>query len=136
MADGLLRRKVADAGLQVEVDSAGTANYHVGEAPDSRMRATAASFGFPIDELRARQFTVHDFDNFDLIYAMDGSNFQNILRLARTAEDRQKVKMILDELYPGKKMDVPDPYYGGAQGFTDVFNMLDAATDRILEKLR
>ena len=136
MADGLLRHKVSRAGLKVQVDSAGTANYHVGEAPDSRMRATAQSFGFPIDELRARQFTVRDFDQFDLIYAMDASNYQNILRLARNETDHQKVKMILDEIYPGKKMDVPDPYYGGAQGFTDVFNMLDVATDRILEKLR
>jgi protein-tyrosine phosphatase len=135
MADGLLRKKVADAGLAVEVDSAGTANYHIGEAPDKRMRATAASFGYPIDDLRARQFRVNDFDDFDLIYAMDQSNFQNILRLARNENDVRKVKMILDEIYPGEKMDVPDPYYGGAEGFTHVFNLLDAATDRVLEKL-
>lgn len=135
MADGLLRKKVSDAGLDVFVDSAGTANYHIGEAPDNRMRATAASFGYPIDTLRARQFRVQDFDEFDLIYAMDSSNYQNILRLARKQSDHEKVKMILDEIHPGEKMDVPDPYYGGEEGFTHVFNLLDVATDRILEKL-
>ncbi len=136
MADGLMRKKVADAGLNVIVDSAGTAGYHIGEAPDNRMRATASSFGVPIDDLRARQFQAGDFDAFDLIYAMDNSNYRNILHLARNEEDRQKVHLILNELYPGENMDVPDPYYGGNQGFIDVYNMLDEATDIILEKIR
>lgn len=136
MADGLLRKKVKDAALKVEVDSAGTSNHHSGEAPDPRMRATAKKMGFPIDELRARQFTVADFDNFDLIYAMDSSNYNNILRIARTKEDESKVKLILNELYPNENKAVPDPYYGGEQGFVDVFNMLDKATDVILNNLK
>lgn len=135
MADGLLRKKVREAGLQVFVDSAGTANYHVGEAPDSRMRQTARDFGFPIDDLRARQFVQSDFDEFDLIYAMDSSNFNNISSLARNADDESKVSLILNESDPGKNLNVPDPYYGGEQGFTDVFNMLDEATDIILKKI-
>lgn len=136
MADGLLRKKVLNAGLDVVVDSAGTAGYHIGEAPDTRMRQTARSYGVPIDELRARQFVVSDFDTFDLIYAMDSSNYTNILKLARTPEDEQKVHLILNELHPGKNLNVPDPYYGGEQGFIDVFTMLDQATDVILKKLR
>ena len=136
MADGLLRKKVMNTGLDVIVDSAGTAGYHIGEAPDIRMQQTARSFGFPIDELRARQFVREDFDAFDLIYAMDSSNYDNILKLTRTSEDEEKVHLILNELYPGKNLNVPDPYYGGEQGFIEVFTMLDQATDVILKKLR
>lgn len=135
MADGLLRKKVKEADLQIEVDSAGTSNYHIGEAPDHRMRATAKKLGCPIDELRARQFTVEDFDAFDLIYAMDSSNYNNILALSRNEQDVAKVKLILNEVYPGENRAVPDPYFGGEQGFIDVFNMLDEATDIVLNKL-
>lgn len=136
MADGLLRHKVEKEGLDIYVDSAGTAGYHIGEAPDSRMRATARSFGFPIDNLRARQFQTSDYDEFDLIYVMDQSNRRNVLSLARNADDKAKVKLILNEIDPGKDLEVPDPYYGGEQGFIDVFKMLDQATDIILEKIR
>lgn len=136
MADGLLRKKVADAGLDVTVDSAGTANYHVGAAPDARMRATAASFGYPIDDLRARQFVVDDFDRFDRIYAMDASNYSNILLLARNDADASKVRFLLNEIYPGKNLEVPDPYYGGEQGFIEVFKMLDSATDAVFQSIK
>lgn len=136
MADGLLRKKVKEKGLDVIVDSAGTSGFHAGEKPDNRMMATAKKFGVDLDELRARQFSVNDFDSFDLIYAMDQSNLKNILSLARDNEDKQKVKLILNESAPGSDAEVPDPYYGGEQGFTDVFNMLDEATDRIIEKIK
>lgn len=136
MADGLLRQKVASEKLDVLVDSAGTADCHVGEAPDHRMRATAKKLGCPIDALRARQFTVADFDNFELIYAMDASNYNNILKLSRNESDTAKVKMILNELYPNENRAVPDPYYGGEQGFVDVFNLLDKATDVIINNLK
>jgi protein-tyrosine phosphatase len=136
MADGLLRKKVHDRGMNIFVDSAGTAGYHIGEKPDSRMRATASSFGVDLNELRARQFSVSDFDEFDLIYAMDKSNMRNILKLSRNEEDRKKVALILNESHPGKDLEVPDPYYGGEQGFVDVFHMLDEATDKIMEKIQ
>lgn len=99
------------------------------------MRSTAKKFGVSLEELSARKFDVSDFDDFDLIYAMDRSNKQNILRLARSAADRQKVDLILNVLYPDKDMEVPDPYYGGEQGFIDVYNMLNEATDKIIEKI-
>lgn len=136
LAHGLLRKKVEEIGLNVTVDSAGTSGYHIGEAPDARMRRTAHDFGLSIDDLRARQFTQQDFEDFDLIYAMDKSNFNNILKLASKPSDHEKVKMILDEVSPGYSLDVPDPYFGGDQGFVDVYTMLDEATDIIIQKLQ
>lgn len=135
MADGLMRKKVAENNLDIVVDSAGTSGFHVGEAPDNRMRETAKGRNTPIDDLRARQFSVDDFDDFDSIYAMDSSNLKNILSLSRDENDRQKVKLILNESHPGKDLEVPDPYYGGERGFHEVYDMLDEATDVILEKL-
>ena len=136
LADGLLRKKVAEAGLAVDVDSAGTADYHVGKAPDSRMRATAKSFGCSIDALRARQFVVEDFDRFDRIYVMDKSNRSNVLALARTQADAQKVDLILNLSHPGKDLEVPDPYYGGDEGFIEVYELLDEATDVLMNELQ
>lgn len=136
IADGLLRKKVEEHGLDIEVDSAGTSAHHVGEKPDERMRKTAKSFGTSIDFLRARQFTIEDFDAFDIIYAMDQSNYNNIITLAKNDADKAKVKLFLNELYPNENRAVPDPYFGGKQGFIDVYKMVDATTDKILEKLK
>lgn len=136
MADGLLRKKVESLGLDVIVDSAGTSNFHIGEAPDARMRATARDFDCPIDDLRARQFVVSDYDEFELIYVMDESNYDNVIRLARNDADKSKVKLILNESHPGQNLPVPDPYYGGDKGFIHVYNLLDEATDVIIEKLK
>lgn len=136
LADGLLRKKVIESGLAIEVDSAGTSGFHAGDAPDSRMRATAKELGCPIDDLRSRQFMVNDFDAFDVIYVMDKSNRSNVLSLARNSEDKSKVKMILNESNPSMDLEVPDPYYGGDQGFIDVFNLLDEATNVIISKIK
>lgn len=136
MADGLLRKKVKEHNLPVEVDSAGTSGFHAGEQADERMRITAKKFGVNIDDLRARQFTKKDFQEFDQIFVMDSSNYNNVLSLAETEEDRSKVHLILNELHPGKNLQVPDPYYGGTNGFIEVFNLLDAATDNIIDKIR
>lgn len=135
LADGLLRDKIKALKLNHEVDSAGTAGHHVGDSPDNRMSAKASEYNHDISDLRARQFSAIDFDNFDLIYAMDKSNYQNIISLARSSSDNEKVKMILDESHPNANMEVPDPYYGGEQGFENVFNLLDKATDCIIKKL-
>lgn len=136
LAHGILLKKISVAELNIQVDSAGTAGYHVGEAPDHRMCQTARKYGFPIDDLRARKFIIGDYDEFDLIYVMDESNESNVLKLARTESDKKKVKMILNESYPGQDLEVPDPYYGGGQGFMDVFNLLDSATDVIMAQLK
>lgn len=132
MADGWLRHKVKMHQLAIEVDSAGTANYHVGSKPDHRMRRLSLEYGVSIDELRARQFSVADFDNYDIIFAMDKSNEQNILRLARNEADQQKVRLFLNELYPGQDLEVPDPYYGTDMNFKEVIELLDQATHAFL----
>lgn len=136
MADGLLRKKINDYQLDAFVDSAGTSSYHIGEAPDRRMQETAKNYNCPINDLRARQFVQSDFDEFDIIYAMDQSNFGNIESLARNSNDRSKIKLILNESNPGMNLEVPDPYFGGEEGFNAVYKMLDEATDVIIENIK
>lgn len=135
MADGLMQKKAIENNLSIHVDSAGTSGLHAGEGPDYRMRQTATKMGTPIDTLRSRKFTVEDFDDFDIIFAMDKSNQSNILRLARNEKDKLKVHLILNMSHPGKDLEVPDPYYGGEQGFIVVYKMLDDATDSIVTKI-
>jgi protein-tyrosine phosphatase len=135
IAEGILRHKLrVMKNEDVQTDSAGTSNFHVGEQPDSRMRMTAVKNGMDISDLRARQFVQSDFDEFDLIYAMDNANKMDILKLARNDADRAKLKLILDEIYPGENREVPDPYYGGDEGFQQVFDMLDDATDQLIAR--
>jgi len=133
LAEGILRSKTFLK--DVEIDSAGTASYHVGNRPDKRSIAVAAKNDIDLSSLKGRQFGVSDFDNFDLIYAMDNSNYQNIIALARNDEDKQKVKLILNEIFPDENLDVPDPYTGGMHGFETVYKMLDQACDIIAEKI-
>ena len=135
MAEGLLRDRVNKQRLDVVTDSAGTSSFHIGEKPDSRMIAAARQNGIDISDLRARQFQSSDFDEFDLIFAMDGSNYENILALARNESDKQKVRLILNESHPGMNMEVPDPYYGGDEGFQQVINLLSDAVDELVDKL-
>ena len=133
LAEGILQSKVDPE--QVRVDSAGTAAYHIGEAPDLRSIKIARKNGINISKQMGRQFRVSDFDEFDKIYVMDHSNYQNVLRLARNKEDEAKVDLILNELKANSNQDVPDPYYGGDEGFEQVYRLLDAATDRIKSKI-
>src|SRR5699024_7541706 len=112
-----------------------TANYHVGEQPDERMIATGKKHGLDLTTLRGRQFTRADFDQFDRIYVMDNSNYANVIKLAHTAEERSKVSLILNEIIPGENCDVPDPYYGGDQGFEHVYDLLNQSTDKIAAQL-
>ena len=126
MAEGIMRKL---GGKKVEVDSAGTANYHIGLQPDKRMIAKAFEHGIDISNLRARQFHSDDFNSFDLIFAMDSSNYQNIISLAKHENDKEKVKMILDNI------NVPDPYYGGVEGFEHVYQLLNEACQNILDNI-
>lgn len=135
IADGLLRKKVKEQGLGIEVDSAGTIALHQGQAPDYRMIETARKNSTDISMLRARQFNISDFDYFDLIFAMDFSNKKNILALARNDEDRSKVHMLLGELTDQAEASVPDPYYGTQKDFDHVYDLVDQATDILIKKL-
>lgn len=133
LAEGILKSKLPQESFVVE--SAGTSNYHIGELPDSRSIDVAKKHHIDITNQRGRQFVIEDFDEFDIIYAMDTSNYRNIVKLARTPEDIDKVKLILDELQNHNLKDVPDPYYGGTNGFENVFKMLDLACKNIAKKL-
>jgi protein-tyrosine phosphatase len=133
LAEGILVSKVKSD--EIFVDSAGTAAYHVGKLPDQRSIEVAGKYGIDITNQRARKFTVKDFDTFDYIYAMDESNYQNILMLARTNDDKSKVQLILNETHPTKNLAVPDPYYGGNQGFENIYTMLEQACEIIANKL-
>ena len=133
LAEGILKSKLSSDNFYV--DSAGTANYHTGELPDIRSIQIAQKYHIDISDQRGRQFKVNDFDVFDHIYVMDRSNYYNVVSLARNSNDKRKVKLILKELYPEDNMDVPDPYYGGQDGFQNVFNLLDKACEIISNKL-
>ncbi|WP_186826885.1 low molecular weight protein-tyrosine-phosphatase [Seonamhaeicola algicola] len=134
LAEGILKYKLPKENYIV--DSAGTANYHTNKQPDSRSIAVAKTHGLNISNQKARQFTVNDFDVFDFIYVMDQTNYQNVIKLARNDADRNKVEMLLNVVYPNKNFEVPDPYYGGEQGFENVYQMLDEACNIIAEKLQ
>ena len=136
LADGLLRQKIVENKLNVYVDSCGTSGHHVGELPDERMMKTALSYGYDLSDLRSRQFVKSDFSDFDMIYVMDASNYSNVIGLAKGNEEKSKVKMFLNELKPNSNMAVPDPYFGGEQGFEDVFDLVDRTTDVIIQKLK
>ncbi|MFM2134964.1 MAG: hypothetical protein RL021_364 [Bacteroidota bacterium] len=133
MAEGILRQKVSERGLAVSVDSAGTGNYHTGEAPDHRAISTAGKFGVDISGLTARQFTTSDFEDFDRIFVMDQSNLRNVLAMAGSESQRSKVALLLDAVYPGEEMEVPDPWFGSLEGFDRCFEMLETACDKIAE---
>lgn len=133
LAKGILKSKLQPG--KFYVDSAGTGSYHIGELPDRRSINIARINQIDITNQQSRQFTTKDFDLFDFIYVMDNSNYQNAIRLARNQKDINKVKLILNELYPNENRDVPDPYYGGADGFKNVFNLLDDVCEIVAERL-
>ena len=133
LAEGILKSKLPESTFLI--DSAGTANYHVGNSPDPRSIAVGKKYNIDISNLKGRQFSVNDFDSFDLIYVMDESNYRNVISIARSEHDKSKVKFILNEIYPNQNYDVPDPYYGGDHGFENVYKMLDEACTIIANSL-
>ena len=132
LAEGILKAKLPK---DYVVDSAGTGAWHTGQKPDKRSIATAKNRGLDITNQRVRQFKVSDFDTFDYIYVMDNSNYKDVISLAPTEESKSKVRLILNEIFPNENVDVPDPYYGGDDGFENVFDMLDQACEAIARKL-
>ncbi|MFZ6048830.1 low molecular weight protein-tyrosine-phosphatase [Pseudomonas sp. CR3202] len=135
-AEGVLRHKLREAGLdgQVQVDSAGTGDWHVGKAPDARTRVAAQRRGYDLSQLRARQVAVDDFGHFDLILAMDESNLANLRRLRPSAAASEldlflrRYQLALDE--------VPDPYYGGEEGFEAVLDLVEQACDALILEIK
>lgn len=133
LAEGLLKSKVDPDSVHVE--SAGTGDWHIGQLPDKRSIKVAQEHGLDITDQRGRQFKRTDFKRFDMIFAMDNSNYEDIIAMAENEDDKKKVYLILNEIFPGENLDVPDPYMGGESGFKQVYDMLDQATDKILKKL-
>tara|TARA_B100000767_G_scaffold140138_1_gene132437 strand:- start:145 stop:582 length:438 start_codon:yes stop_codon:yes gene_type:complete len=121
--------------LNLEVDSAGTAAYHIGKQADIRSIEIANKYAIDLNQQRARQFSRADFDKFDIIYAMDTNNYAHLISLASSETERNKIRMILNEINPNSYQSVPDPYYGGDNGFQDVYNMLDKACDKIIQDI-
>tara|TARA_R100001369_G_scaffold92234_3_gene136332 strand:+ start:2493 stop:2852 length:360 start_codon:yes stop_codon:yes gene_type:complete len=116
------------------VDSAGTASYHIGKKPDTRSIAIAKKYGIDISQQRCRQFSAKDFEEFDLIYAMDKSNYRNIIALAKNENEIAKVNLLLHRSNLANK-EVPDPYYGGEDGFEEIFHLIDSACDLIAQDI-
>jgi len=133
LAEGILASKLPKD--KFLIDSAGTGAYHIGKQPDQRSILVAKKNGIDISYQKARQFTSSDFDNFDYIFAMDNSNYDNIMDLIKKEEDKVKVDMILNHLFPGENVDVPDPYYGLQNGFDMVYEMLDETCSILAKKL-
>jgi len=127
LAQGILESKITS---NTFIDSAGTAAYHVGNPPDPRSIAVAKQNGIPISQFRARKFTREDFKNFNHIYVMDQSNYKDVIGLAEIHAEQEKVSLLL----PDKK-EVPDPYYGGPEGFESCYSLLDDACTQIVKKL-
>lgn len=127
LAEGIMKSKLPE---NFTVESAGTGNWHVGKLPDERSISVARKYGLDITDQRARQFQVEDFDTYDYIFAMDESNYSDLIQLAPNEAKAEKVRMMLND-----EKDVPDPYYGGDNGFEDVFAMLDEAAERIAKEL-
>ena len=133
IAEGIMQKKIAQGGLDWSVDSAGTGSWHVGEMPDSRSIEVAQKYGIDITSQRSRQFTASDLKEFDLIFAMDSSNYRNILDKANSKEEEGKIEMIMNVVKPGYNQNVPDPYYDN-DGFDLVFKMLDEACEKVIER--
>lgn len=134
MAEGILQNKANEAGLNLEFDSAGTNGWHIGEKPDKRAIKAAATHGIDISYQRARQVKRSDFIDFDLIVAMDRSNYSDLLKMSADEFERQKVHLFMNIAYPDSHEDVHDPYYDGT--FQEVFDVIDKAGDLIIENLK
>jgi protein-tyrosine phosphatase len=136
-AEAVLRELAAREApeLTLEVDSAGTAEYHVGQPPDPRTRAAAARRGYDLSALRARTVESTDFERFDLILAMDRDNLKALRRRA-PSDTHERLRLFLEFSPDAAPEDVPDPYYGGPNGFEEVLDLVEAATRGLLKHLR
>ena len=133
LAEGILQFKTKMAGLHWTIDSAGTNGYHIGEAPHHLSQKVARLNGIDISHQRSRAFTPVDFQQFDLIYAMVNDVIRDMRYIAGKAYNPAKVDLLMNTLYPGKHLDVPDPWYGGEEGYHEVYDMISKASDRVIQ---
>jgi protein-tyrosine phosphatase len=134
LAEGILKHKAEETGMDWFVDSAGTNGIHTGEAPHRLSQKVAKLNGIDISNQRSRQFRADDLDKFDKIYAMAGDVITEMKWIAGKKFLPHKVDLLLNELHPGMNLDVPDPWYGTEPGYHDVFRIIDKACENIIEK--
>jgi protein-tyrosine phosphatase len=134
LAEGILQHKALKAGLNWQVDSAGTNGYHTGEPPHDLSRKVAMQNGIDISHQRSRRFIAEDFENYDLIYAMAADVLHDMKRIAKNNFDTNKVSLFLEAAFPGEERDVPDPWFGGEDGYHDVFEIINTNCDSIIKK--
>jgi protein-tyrosine phosphatase len=136
IAEGVMLEKFRKHSIEGKVDSAGVISFHAGEQPDRRAIEISLENGIDISGQKARQFRLSDFHDFDLILTMDNSVHREIAGMAGNESDRQKVKLFLPFAGMQQSENVPDPYYGGKEGFQLVFSMIDEGCDRIIQKVQ
>lgn len=134
LAEGILQSKINDAGLDWEVDSAGTNGYHVGEAPHHLSQKVARKHGINIGNQVSRRFVAADFEKFDKIYVMAADVMHDVRRIGGSSFNADKVDYFLNELHPGKNLDVPDPWYGEEDGYDEVFDLINETCDALIQK--
>ena len=135
MAEGVVRHLAKEKGIDIQLDSCGTNGFHDGESADRRAILNLKDKGIDISDIRSRKFRTDDFAKFDILFTMDLSNRDTILSLAKTENDRKKVKLFLNEAYPTKDLPVPDPYFGGDEGFESVYQLINKAASAFLNKI-
>ena len=134
LAEGILQNKALEAGLNWQVDSAGTNGYHTGEPPHHLSIKVAKLNGIDICEQRSRKFTAADFEAYDIIYAMALDVLEDMKRIGKKHFNSKKVSLFLDESFPGEEKDVPDPWYGGEDGYHETFEIINSNCDSIIKK--
>ena len=134
LAEGILQHKATKAGLNWEIDSAGTNGYHIGQAPHKLSQKVAKLNGIDICGQKSRQFVTEDFNHYDKIYAMADDVIDEMKIIAKEKYDDAKVNLLLNELFPGKNKSVPDPWYGPEPHYHEAYKLIDAACDAIIHK--
>ena len=134
MAEGIMEEMIHKQSLGWKVDSAGTEYYHIGEMPDQRAIRVCSKYGIDITHQRARRITTNDFKKFDLIYALADDVLDEVMSMTSPPLNGVKIKLLMDEVYPGEHRSVPDPWYGREKDFEPVFHMIREACDAIVRK--
>jgi len=134
LAEGVMRSKIESAGLDWEVDSAGTSHYHQGHPPHELSQKIARLNGIDICSQQCRQFTKEDLHRFDKIYVMDKQNYQNVKKISEENWDESRVDFLMNEVYPSKNMSIPDPWFGEEKDYHSVYEMIEKACNAIIQK--
>lgn len=134
IAQGILQYKAQQAGLNWQVESAGTGSWHIGSAPHPLSQKVAATNGIDISEQQCRQFQKKDMLYFDFIYVMDENNYAGLKQMSKELWDASKVELLMNELYPGENRSVPDPYLGTEPDYHEVFGLIEKACDKVIER--